>query len=198
VLRNLEDVSTYESKVCPFDQQTAKSCFREKEIENIEAEGSENWESILGLDWYVFQFLKGAEDWQLELFGLEPAAKNAWYDWVDGPTFLLMQTLDTFEELWTLECTKCIPIETVSLLGDLDTDQLLALANMSETDFEEARLLGQKELTDLGYSQYERRVFTAALNHQSANIKNHHPNHASHPKRLRILRKMAHMNGTSS
>lgn len=139
---NLEEITGYRSKVCPYDPITPLDCFTEKQMTNIQGFDSDQWSSILGLDPYVFRFLKGAEDRQLEVFDLEPPTGSAWYDWVDGPTFTLLQTLDNLDEVWTLECTECIPKETVSLLGDLDSSQLQALSDMSETEFEATRILG--------------------------------------------------------
>jgi hypothetical protein len=95
----------------------------------------------MGLDWYVFNFLKGADDYYLEAFGLETGLKpgSRWYNSIDAPTFLLMSTLKSVDEYWTLTCERCLQKPTVQLLKDLSSDQLSDLSKMSKNTFDKTK-----------------------------------------------------------
>lgn len=64
----------------------------------------------MGLDWFVFSHLKTADDKTLEAFGFETGVKSdkRWYKDINAFTYLLLNTLEDFDELWTLGCGSCL------------------------------------------------------------------------------------------
>lgn len=86
VLRKLDDFKQYESEVCNFKDVKTVPCFSGKQVQAIADDGIENWATIMGLDWYVLDFLKTADDYYLDAFGLELGLKagQRWYKSVEA------------------------------------------------------------------------------------------------------------------
>jgi hypothetical protein len=110
VVQRLESSSQYVSKVCDFDPVSPIKCFKENQIEAVEKFELAQWEIILYLDWYVFDFLKTADDKTVEAFGFDTGVdpKQRWYKDIDAASYLLMSSLDDIDLYWTLECNECL------------------------------------------------------------------------------------------
>jgi hypothetical protein len=139
VMRSLKNVTEFETEVCPGTPVVeADSCFETEEIGVIDLTAPKSdWERILGLDWVVFDFLKSADDKTLEAFdfdtGVDP--KKRWYKDVDAGTYLLLNTLDTYDELWTLKCLNCIKKYIALHLDELDEERRRDLTYLSKDAF---------------------------------------------------------------
>ena len=122
---NLKKYECYEVTIEPYPCILSDDVYFNYLLENV----PKGWEGILGLDWYVFAEVRYREDYVMDAFGLDK--EDRWYRNIDGGTFLLAQSLDDINDLWTVRCTTCLEIHIVKLLDDLEQEKLEALTRVN-------------------------------------------------------------------